>query len=682
VLPEAFAGGPAEVQAALAAAVAAAPTGIVIADPNLPDCPIVFANPAFFAITGYAPEQVIGRNCRFLQGPGTEPGTVHRIRRAITERQPVSVEIVNYRRDGRRFVNELRIAPVLDGAGNLACFVGIQHDVTARVKAERAAEKARRAAEHASAEKSDFLAFVSHEVRTPMNGVMGTISLLLDTELDAEQRAYAETARRCGQALLATVNEILDFARIEAGKLDIAAAPFALAEPVREVLDLLAPAAAEKGIALAARIDPALPARIVGDQQRTRQVLLNLVDNAVKFTAVGGVEIRLAPADSASLLAIEVADTGIGIAPAVQARLFRRFAQGEAGRESGAVQVGGSGLGLAICKRLVELMGGQITLESAPGRGTTFRVLLPLMPVAESGQPPERLRPTPEAARPPAGARGRILLAEDGQANQLVAAAILRKAGYAVDLAHDGQEAVAAARTRAYDLILMDVRMPAMDGFAATAAIRALPAPAGRTPIVAMTASVLAEDRERCLAAGMDGHLPKPMDKAQLLAGIAAVLEARPRRPRAAPPPREPHDVPSLLDRQTLDELRAAVGPGRLPRLLAVFAEETRERLGRFARSDELAAIENEAHGLKSAAGTFGAAALREAAAAIEEACHRGDHAAALAGRDALPGLVARTFAAYPVPLTGGLRDAAGGGGMPGPSGGPYAAAMLRPESA
>jgi hypothetical protein len=633
--------------------VAAAPTGIVVSDPNLPDCPIVYANPAFFRITGYPPEEVIGRNCRFLQGPGTDPAHIHAIRRAIAERRALDIEIVNHRRDGTRFVNELHISPVFGPEGRLRHFLGIQHDVTARERLARANQRARRQAEKASAEKSDFLAFMSHEIRTPMNGVMGTVSLLLDTALDAEQRAYAETARRCGETLLSTVNEMLDLSRIEAGRLGLEAIPFDLARPVTEVLDLLGPAAAEKGIRLSASIDPTLPARVVGDPQRLRQVLLNLGDNAVKFTSAGGVGIRLEHAEMPGRVRFAVADTGIGITPEVQRRLFRRFAQGA---DDTARRFGGSGLGLMICKQLVGLMGGKVALASTPGKGSVFSFDIALDPVAESGRPPATLLPAPAAAasRAPPGARGRILLAEDGEANQLVAAAILRKAGYAVDLARDGEEALGAARTAAYDLILMDVRMPRMDGFAATAAIRALGGAGGRVPILAMTAAAMAGDRERCLAAGMDGHLAKPMDRAQLLGAVAQAMEARPRRPRAVAPAAEPHAVPSLLDHATLDELRSAVGPGRLPSLLGVFAEETRARLARLAVTTDLAAIEEEAHGLKSAAGTFGAAALREAAAALEAACVAGRQPAALALRDALPALVERSLAAYPVRLSGG----------------------------
>ncbi len=628
----------------LALAIASAPTGITVADPSLPDCPLVFCNPAFSKITGYPAEEVLGRNCRFLQGPGTEKSVVRQIRRAIAEQKPITVEFTNHRKDGRRFTNELRLAPVFDPEGRLVAYVGIQHDVTARKRAEREVEKARRAAERANKEKSDFLAFTSHEVRTPLHGVMGTLSLLLDTPLDAEQRAYAETARRCGATLLHTVNELLDLSKIEAGKLDIHPAPFRLADVVKDVLDLLAPAAAEKGIDLSASLDHLLPAELIGDATRIRQVLLNLADNAVKFTHRGSVEIRLAALPDGHV-GFAVTDTGIGIPPKLRAKLFTRFTQAEAGAEQS-----GSGLGLAICKRLVALMGGQIAVDSTPGRGSTFFFDLPLPPVPESGAPPTRLAPRPELAPPPALAHGRILLAEDGKANQLVAAAILRKAGYTVELARDGAEAVAAAESGDYDLILMDLRMPLMDGYAATRAIRQIRGPRGRVPIIAMTASVMPGDAERCLEAGMDGHLAKPLDRLELLRAVEKVLDSRPRRPRAPAPPPEPGLLPPLLDRETLEELRAAVGPGRLPRLISVFAAETKERVRRMHGLTDPARIEEEAHTLKASAATFGAIALRDAAGRLEEACRLGDETAWRDILDSLPGLAERSIAAFPQP--------------------------------
>jgi PAS domain S-box-containing protein len=620
---------PARLAEVLMAAASAAPTGVVVSDPNLPDCPIVFANTAFHRMTGYGPEEVLGRNCRFLQGPGTDPKAVAAIRAAIAAARPVDVVLVNHRKDGSRFVNELHISPVPGPDGRPMAFLGIQHDVTARVRAEEAARRARKRAERASAEKSDFLAFVSHEVRTPLNGVLGTLSLLLDTPLTAEARAYAETARRSGETLLWTVNEVLDLSRIEAGRLELEELPFAPAELVEEVLTLVAPLAADKGLRLASSLDPALPSRMMGDPQRVRQVLLNLLDNAVKFTSAGAVELRLI--GEGDRLIVEVEDTGPGIPAELRRRLFRRFQQADAGT---ARRHGGSGLGLMICRRLVGLMGGSIGVRSRPGEGSVFRFDLPLRPAPAGATPARREEPAPTIA----GAR--LLLAEDSEASQLVAATILRKAGYVVDLARDGEEAVTAARSRAYDAILMDLRMPGLDGVAATARIRDLPGAAGRVPILALTASAMPGDAARCLAAGMNAHLAKPVDRPRLLAAVAALLGAA----RADAPEAEPGPSHALLARETLEELRAALGPGRLPELVGVFATETRERVRRLADRLDLAAVREEAHALSAAAATFGAAALRELASALEAAAATGDAATAARLLAELPGLAERTL--------------------------------------
>jgi hypothetical protein len=625
---------------ALVALFAAAPTSVVLADPTLPDCPVVYANPAFHRVTGYPPEEVLGRNCRFLQGRGSDPAAIHAIRRAVAEARAVEVRIVNHRRDGSRFVNQLHISPVFDAAGRLRHLLGIQHDVTDTVEAERRAQRARRAAERANGAKTDFLAFMSHEVRTPLNGVIGTLSLLLDTPLDAEQQAYAETARRCGDTLLWTVNEALDLSRIEAGRLTLEDTAFPLAEPLQDVLALQRLAAQDKGLLLCAQIDPALPSHVWGDPGRLRQVLLNLVDNAVKFTAAGSVVVALT-ADGGRLR-VAVRDSGPGIPPALRRRLFGRFQQASSNT---ARLHGGSGLGLMICRRLVGLMGGSIGVESSPGAGSVFRFDLPLRPAAP---PPAGAAPSlPAAPAPtPGGRLARLLLAEDGEASQLVGAAILRRAGYSVDLARDGAEAVAAARDGSYDAILMDLRMPGLDGRAATTRIRAFPGPAGRVPILALTAAAMPDDAQSCLDAGMDAYLAKPIDRARLLGAVAALLAAPPSRPRAAMPPAEPGPSLALVSHETLEDLRAAVGPGKLPDLVGVFATETLARLRRLLARPAAAQVAEEAHALQSAAGTFGAAALRDAALALERAAARGEAATLAALLDGLPTLVERTLAA------------------------------------
>ncbi|WP_144185492.1 ATP-binding protein [Elioraea rosea] len=639
-------GGPSAAASLLEAAIAAAPTGLVISDARQPDCPIVFMNAAFTDITGYPPDEVLGRNCRFLQGKGTDPKAVARVRRAIAAARPVTVEMLNFRRDGTRFWNELRIAPVFGEGGVLTHFIGIQHDVTARRAAEQREARARRAAERASRTKSDFLATMSHEIRTPMNGVMGTLSLLLETEMTPEQRSFAETARRCGQDLLAIINDVLDISRIEAGMLRLDDAAFALAPTLRAVLDLAAPAAAAKGITLSAEIDPGLPPALRGDAQRLRQVLTNLIDNAVKFTGIGGVTLTAASEgtgqDGRVRLRLSVADTGIGIPAEVQARLFRRWTQADA---SITARFGGSGLGLTICRRLVRLMGGEIGLESEPGKGSTFtvRLALPTAP-ADAVVAPEAERAVPADATVQPGARGRrILLAEDSRANQIVAAATLRRAGYAVEIAEDGDQAVARAASGGFDLVLMDIQMPKRTGIEATVAIRRLPGPEAQVPIVAMTASALPGDREACLEAGMDGYLAKPVEARALLSTVAATLEGR-----EAAPAREAAGA-AMLDHAMIEEMRDAVGEDRMAHLMGIFADETRSRLDQLAEAaarHDLAAMAHLCHGLRSAAGTFGATALTEAARRLERHCVEGDGAAAEEVYATIPALARASLAA------------------------------------
>lgn len=596
---------------ALAAAVAAAPTGIVIGDPRLPDCPLVFVNPAFLRMTGYEEAEVLGRNCRFLQGPRTDPKAVAALREAIAERRPVTVELLNHRKDGRPFVNELHVGPVFDERGELAAFIGIQHDVTERANAIAATRRARRAAERANAAKSEMLAFVAHEIRTPLAGSLATLALLAGTALSPAQRRLVETAERCGEAMRKTLDDILDLSRAEAGRLDLADAAFDPREVARQVAETLAAAAEAKGLRLAVQVAPGLPPALRGDPARLRQVLLNLADNAVKATAAGGVTLRLSA--EGSVFAAEVSDSGPGIPPPLRRRLFRRHVQGE-GAERGA------GLGLTICRRLVRLMGGRILLDAAPEGGARFRVELPLRPAdpAEAAA----AAPPPRPSRP---GRARLLLVEDSPALSQATAALLRKAGYSVEEARDAASALAAAAARRPDLVLLDLGLPGEGGEALREALAGLPGTP--PPVLALTGRP-----ERARAAGFAAVLTKPVEASALVAAVASALAAA--------------EGPPLADAAVLAELAAAVGGGRLPALLRVFAEETEARLARLAARPPLPAVEAEAHGLAAAAGTFGCAALAALASRIEAAAAAGREAEAEALLAELPPLARRSLAA------------------------------------
>jgi PAS domain S-box-containing protein len=397
--------------------------------------------------------------------------------------------------------------------------LGTLSDISARKREEAELEAARAAAETATRAKSQFLAMMSHEVRTPLNGIIGFAELLAEADLPRDRREQARLIRDAGQTLLVVINDILDFSKIEAGKVSLEATDFSLGHALRSCMTLSEAPARAKGLSLELIAAPGLPERVTGDPTRLRQVLTNLLSNAVKFTARGGVTVRVGPAGPGPLIRFAVSDTGIGIAPDKQSRLFEQFSQAEA---STTREYGGTGLGLAICRSLVTMMGGEIGLESRPGQGSTFWFTVALPPAA---------RPAPEPAEPPAAAeprrsRLRILVAEDVPVNQELARALLRQAGHEVAIAEDGVEAVAAVQAAPYDAVLMDMHMPHLDGLEATRSIRALPGPVGRIPIIALTASNFPEEIEKCRAAGMNGHVPKPIRKAALLAALEAVRAA------------------------------------------------------------------------------------------------------------------------------------------------------------
>ncbi|MDB5347755.1 MAG: sensor protein [Schlesneria sp.] len=439
---------------------------------------------------------------------------------------------------GERRIYSTTKVPLHDQAGNVSGLVGIDRDITRRKQAEEELRKARLAADAANRAKSDFLANMSHEIRTPLNAVIGITDLLLDGDLGQVHRDYLEIIRDSGESLMVVINDILDFSKIEAGRLELESKAFHLPDVIQNATKALAIRAHDRELQMICQIDPSVPDWVKGDAVRLRQVLTNLVGNAIKFTPQGQVFVIVdcvSSNDERANVQFMVRDTGIGIPQHKLDHIFKAFVQADA---STTRRFGGTGLGLAICTRLVVAMGGKLQVSSRVGVGTEFFFTLNFVKTDRPNEEPTEAERLAMAANEGADETGpdspkpikstlQILLVEDSLMNQVLAIGILQREGHVVTVANNGVEAVEAFEASPFDLILMDVQMPEMDGLQATAAIRQIESTkGGHTPILAMTAHALTGDRERCLAAGMDGYLAKPVRLNDLLRAIPEVCES------------------------------------------------------------------------------------------------------------------------------------------------------------
>ena len=622
---------------------------IIITEATLdkPGPKIVYVNKAFTKISGYSEKEVIGKSPGFLQGENTKPETLLEIRECLETGKYFKGELLNYKKDGEPYWLDISIVPIKDDDGTITHFAAIERDITEKKEAEqklkRANLKAEAAtrdledslakAEEANKSKSDFLANMSHEIRTPMNGVLGMAHLLSETGLNEEQNDYVSTINSSAQTLLMLLNDILDFSKIEAGALQLENIPYCLTDCVEDTISLLNPQANEKGLKLILDIDEDTPPFAWGDPGRTKQILTNLVGNAVKFTKKGYVRISLSMTGSeGDILHIAVEDTGVGIPQDKLTEIFDKFTQADT---SVTRKFGGTGLGLTITNHLVGLMWGEMGVESAEGKGSTFWCNVACQPATEKDIEQAKTRRQESqnyliVDQKPA-VEAQVLLVEDYPVNRVFAEKLLRKFGFQhIDIAEDGQQAVAMFQNRDYDMIFMDCQMPVMDGYQATETIRELEKDIEDlyTPIIAMTANAMVGDREKCLDAGMDDYVSKPLKPAFLKTILqnwftfeTEVENISPQTEKSASNELPPVDLSQLRMFTNGD-------PEEEKELIDMFldqAEEAAAALELSLMDKNIEAWRSSAHQFKGASGNFGATALHHICKNAELNFNEGD---------------------------------------------------------
>ncbi|MBF0587862.1 MAG: transporter substrate-binding domain-containing protein [Magnetococcales bacterium] len=623
----------------LLSAVEQSPASVIITDTA---ANIEYVNPAFTRITGYTQKEVIGRNPRLLKSGKMSHKTFKELWATIEQGNIWFGELLNRKKDGTLFWESGSISPLRDPDGAVTHYLAVKEDISDRKAAEKtlrdneiALIQAKDEAEAASQAKSDFLANMSHEIRTPMNAIIGMSYLALRCNLEPRQHNYINKVHRSAQALLGIINDILDFSKIEARQLEMEEINFHLEDVFDNLRNLVGLKAEEKKLTLHVKIDPDVPMNLTGDPLRLGQVLINLGNNAVKFTESGEVAFGVSLQDRQkhrATLAFSVRDSGIGMTPKQQNKLFKSFSQADS---STTRKYGGTGLGLTICKRLVEMMEGTIWVESAAGQGSTFSFTADFLlqsdaeaaqtKAGHTTQPRQSLTEMAETLR---GAK--VLLVEDNEINQELALDLLAGGGVTAVVANHGQEALEKLDKESFDGVLMDIQMPVMDGFQATHNIRRQ-APFKDLPIIAMTANTMVGDKDRMIHAGMNDHISKPVDPRKMFATMARWI--RPQTPQSPPtmPPtpertddatpdaKEPPDIQGIDTREGLMRMSGNLQGYR--RLLLKFCDNQQameQAITNALMTNDLETAQRHAHTLKGVAGTIGAHTLQEKAQILE----------------------------------------------------------------
>jgi PAS domain S-box-containing protein len=483
---------------------------------------ITWVNDAFTNITGYSFDEAIGRRpSGLLNGPETSAETTQLIFDEVSNGKPIRIEVLNYHKDGRKIWMETNLVPVKDESGEIEMVVAIERDITAIKEHEAEMATAKIAAERGERTKSEFLATMSHEIRKPMNGIIGLSELLEGCDLQGDAESYSKTIRSSAESLLTILNDILDYSKLDAGQVSIDPVEFDLKACISNCVALCDQQAVQKGIYLDIILDDPLPDRVIGDDGRLRQILINLIGNALKFTSIGGVTVKPTVQADGDLfnLGIQITDSGIGINPDRLESIFEKFSQADSATTR---KFGGTGLGLTISRLLARRMGGDITVTSKEGEGSTFTVNITLSKSMDA--------PNEVAAMEPSDierlSEMTVLVAEDNKTNRFMIKKFLQDLPINLSFAHDGREALEFAVDLPPDIIFMDMSMPEMDGLEATRRIRDL---GGTQPyIVALTANAFASDKAACLEAGMDDFLTKPVRKVDLMGQLAKLSREPP----------------------------------------------------------------------------------------------------------------------------------------------------------